>query len=55
MKWEYRVEPQAWNEQHYENSWKILQCMGEMRWELVTIYDGLAFFKRLKENDKGEV
>lgn len=56
MKWEYTVRfiaPSDWNECSSEKSLELLQLLGLGDWELVTIYGGLGFFKRPKE-DYGE-
>lgn len=51
--WEYTVRfiaPSGWNEHSSEKSLELLQLLGLGDWELVTIYAGLGFFKRPKED-----
>jgi hypothetical protein len=53
MKWEYKFEPVT---DGYSDSKQCFEELGCQGWELISVYEGIAYFKRPKiEHKKREV
>lgn len=54
QKWEYKVTDwvgKGWDGNiNFRDAYKLLSEMGEEGWELVAVKDGVAIFKRSKQN-----